>query len=189
MIVACSACSHRFEGGGYRDETCPACGAIALATRSCPLCSALLAARRSQQLVIDHCATCGGVFVDHPMLESILANLGLVGSLLTYLPRRPISDEETLIRRCASCTQDMQQRMWPGGAGAIVDVCVPHGVFFDAGELHRLVEHARREEREAASRRAEDELHAQKIANSVYAKMTDMVDAIDHFVRGFLDKK
>jgi Zn-finger nucleic acid-binding protein len=184
VIVACSACNHRFEGGGYRDEKCPTCGALALATRSCPLCTLLLVARRSEEIVIDHCTTCGGVFVDHATLERTLANLGKTDSLLALLARVPSMAERRPTPRCSSCGQDMQKRMWPGGAGVIVDVCGPHGVFFDAGELHRLLEFARREAREREVRAEEARRHAE--AQALTLGPRGNLDRVLHFIADLL---
>jgi Zn-finger nucleic acid-binding protein len=36
----------------------------------------------------------------------------------------------------------MVRTLTSDGSGVVVDVCKPHGTFFDAGELHRIIEYA-----------------------------------------------
>lgn len=160
MVVACSACNHRFEGGGYRDETCPACGALAMPARACPHCTAPLGATRIAEHVFDECGRCGGVFIDSATIEHLVA--GSADEVLAKLRERTDVAGSSGARRCPTCQRDMAKRMASGGSGVIIDVCKSHGVFFDAGELHRLVAVARREAERAAR---EGHLRPQPVAD------------------------
>jgi Zn-finger nucleic acid-binding protein len=143
MIIACGACNERFEAGSYRDQTCPKCGAIALATRACPHCTSPLGATKVEDHAFDECGRCGGVFIDQATIARVVADHA--DELLAQL--RAVTDVEavTAERKCPTCAVTMTKRMASGGSGAILDVCNSHGVFFDAGEVHTLIKFARQE--------------------------------------------
>jgi len=65
MLVACSACSKRFDAAGYRDLHCPDCGALAKPTFACPMCGGAMHRRLSNTgagVIIDVCRMHGTFF-------------------------------------------------------------------------------------------------------------------------------
>jgi Zn-finger nucleic acid-binding protein len=165
VIVACSACRTRFEAG-YRDVHCPACGAMApqgptppwpdddipLPERSCVACFRPVIGQRVAGIALYICDGCGGCFVDTKSISMMLteANMTRVDAVIEALARRTPRNtvDSKAPRRCPTCINVMTRALSPEGAGVIIDVCRPHGVFFDAGELRRMLEFARREARE-----------------------------------------
>jgi len=45
-------------------------------------------------------------------------------------------------RKCPSCGEPMLRRNFHGSSGVVVDVCGPHGIWLDRGELATLIEFA-----------------------------------------------
>jgi Zn-finger nucleic acid-binding protein len=148
MIVACTACSTRFEAGGYRDPLCPTCGAIAQQAnaRPCPRCELPLAGREVSDVVIDECSGCNGLFLDEIAIKRVIDDRQHVraGALLAALPRvehqpMPPSGGRMYIK-CPACSTVMNRKLFATGSGVVVDVCRNHGTFFDAGELPSIIE-------------------------------------------------
>ncbi len=150
MIVACTACHNRFEAGGYRDQLCPTCGALAQQpnTRPCPRCELPLAPREVSDVVIDECSRCRGLFLDDVAIQRILADdhHTRAGALLAALPKSehhplPPAGARMYIK-CPTCSTIMNRKLFATGSGVVVDVCKQHGTFFDAGELPAIIEFA-----------------------------------------------
>ena len=60
---------------------------------------------------------------------------------LDELPRKGAEAEKGFhYRPCPVCHKLMNRSNYGSGSGVIVDVCGPHGVFFDRGELTRIVD-------------------------------------------------
>jgi Zn-finger nucleic acid-binding protein len=111
---------------------------------------------------------CGGVFVDPDTLESLTRQSAMeAGVSVTGARRAALLEADVRYRPCPSCGALMMRRNFAGRSGVLVDVCRPHGVWFDANELTavlmfvasgglREVERAAAEEakRELAERRA-----------------------------------
>jgi Zn-finger nucleic acid-binding protein len=191
-IIACAACNHRFEAGGYRDEQCPACGTLALRARLCPRCGDNLAGQRVEKIVVDVCARCHGAFVDHQSLEHMVSaeDRKRIDAWLAALPAATQSVDGAPIATCPTCELAMDKKLSSTGAGVIIDVCVPHGVFFDPGELKRLVTFVQRERREEAERREADQRHADARSRAeriVLGVAGDVVDAIAGFLERIRD--
>jgi Zn-finger nucleic acid-binding protein len=177
MIFACTSCKTRFEGASYRDVSCPACGALAqqAVERPCPRCELPLTSREVSDLVIDECTGCQGVFLDEHAIRRLLDDEHRAEALMTALPRaaRPFAGGRMYIK-CPTCSTMMNRKLFATGSGVVVDVCKPHGTFFDAGELTTIIEFVRRGGLEAAAkkdaqRKAERDKHDKAHAAEVHA--------------------
>lgn len=162
MIVACPVCKQKLEAEGYRDLECSACGAIVpRAANACPRCVVPLQSRQVADMTVEDCATCGGVFLDHRAIDRIIADHqheraeALLASVRAAAPRPVTSTTDSAI--CPRCNGTMERRLSATGAGVVLDVCRPHGVYLDAGELHAIVAFVERDAREQARRRAEEQ--------------------------------
>jgi Zn-finger nucleic acid-binding protein len=186
-IIACSACNHRFEAGGYRDEQCPACGAFARLHRRCPRCGDKLAAQRNEQVVIDACPRCAGMFLDHVSLELVLGETDhkRIAALLKALRASPPSSTDgAVVATCPTCEVAMQKKLSATGAGVVIDVCVPHGVFFDSGELQTTLRFVQRELKERAERREADERHARARAGDESKALREALRLLNRILGG-----
>ena len=163
MIVACRGCAYRFEALGYRDAQCPVCDEVTPTVRACPACSRPLAARRTDGEPIDTREGCAGMFIDAIAIQRLhaygqevraraIVEAVAAGAAPTIIPPADAT------RRCPTCATAMTRTLAAGGSGVMLDVCRPHGTFFDGGELHKMVEFAEREAKHETERTRGDEI-------------------------------
>ncbi len=158
MIVSCTSCKVRFEAAGYRDVHCPSCGALAqqATVRPCPRCDLPLAARTISDLVVDECTGCRGMFLDDVAVHRVIDthDHSRAEALLAALPRgtSPHTGGRMYIK-CPTCSTVMNRKLFASGSGVVIDVCKPHGTFFDAGELPAIIEFVRRGGLEIAAKK------------------------------------
>ncbi|MDW8361708.1 MAG: zf-TFIIB domain-containing protein [Myxococcales bacterium] len=236
MIVACAACSLRYDVTGRPPGTvarcrcghaftlpeppvdaralrCPVCGAhtnparhrcehcdAALATRRCPACFSLQPAdarfcsgcgaaldgpaqplptdvspRRcprcresmiavlADDVLIDQCERCGGVWIDRPQLQRIVEHAERAAGAEAALghlspPRQPIDTSAVVYLPCPDCDKPMMRRNFARISGIVVDDCNGHGTWLDHGELARVVRFVRDGGLVRARQREVDEL-------------------------------
>lgn len=108
--------------------------------RECPQCAVPLFAARKEGFRIDACGTCGGAWLDHLTSERAIEERNLTPAQLadvaaSHAPRVP----ETRERKCPVCTQLLQQTLVPD-ARVVIDVCSPHGAWFDPDEMRLVIE-------------------------------------------------
>jgi Zn-finger nucleic acid-binding protein len=178
LVKACPRCLSRVFHG---HKHCPECGAeLELAAtgeidenRACPRCDAALRARRVDDIVIDECAGCQGVFLDHVAIKRVVVDRAQsrAEALLGALPRvelTPIpSAGQKMYLKCPMCSVVMNRKLFAAGSGVIIDVCRSHGTFFDAGELPLIIDFvmnggldkAQRKDFERMREAAQRELH------------------------------
>jgi Zn-finger nucleic acid-binding protein len=115
----------------------------------CPACSNHLIILEHDQVEIDYCHNCGGIWLDWGELELLLDRPEDAAELLAkLLPAR--TDEKP--RKCPICSRRMEKAEFKAANSAIlIDKCKRrHGLWFDKGELESLVK---------ASRGSEHKLH------------------------------
>lgn len=173
LVRACPSCFRRVFHG---HKHCPACGcnttepANALesgeaARFQCPRCegSPDLEAELIDDVLLDSCLSCHGVWVDHVALEKILdaRRQARADAVLTNPSKGEMPQPHTQGRmyiRCPECEQMMNRKAFATGAGVIVDVCRHHGTWFDAQELSKVVEFATKGGLERAAKRDAERL-------------------------------
>lgn len=86
------------------------------------------------------CARCGGQFVPHVVLQSLVQRHQRVACVQNsrLRPNNPLQ-ERVAYRPCPSCRELMHRRNFGLVSGIIVDVCSVHGSWFDVGELARIL--------------------------------------------------
>lgn len=104
---------------------------------NCPVCKNAMIVLELEQVEIDHCTNCGGIWLDSGELESLLGDGGqLVGSF------KQAADVKEKARWCPICLKKMQ-KIHAGSEKepVIIDRCPKsHGLWFDRGELPRVLE-------------------------------------------------
>lgn len=125
----------------------------------CPRCKASLQAFRTGPGVLLDCDRCGGQFVENALLRELLERKQVVRQgLPPEAPTPPTPEREVRYLACPVCANLMQRKNFGRSSGVIVDVCPRHGIWFDAGELPRVlafVESGGLERAEARHREAE----------------------------------
>jgi Zn-finger nucleic acid-binding protein len=147
-------------------EHCAHCGAALLVgahpdpelipVRACPRCDVRseLAPRLIADTLLDECRRCGGVWVESKVFESLVKNRDQQARLeaaarpeITLDPIRPPVSKRSAASRsqreyipCPDCRQLMNRKNFGNISGVLVDICKPHGIWFDAGELGRIVQ-------------------------------------------------
>jgi Zn-finger nucleic acid-binding protein len=130
---------------------CSGCGAelgliieSELRASQCSECLAPLAAMREPAGTLLACRRCGGQFVEHALLRSLLEQYETTGIAFPDAPyHKPVpkaATERVHYRPCSVCQQMMNRKNFGGSSGVIVDVCAKHGTWFDAGELPQVLE-------------------------------------------------
>ena len=150
LLKACPRCLSRVFHG---HKHCPDCGAeLDIAAigdvnpeRMCPRCPNPLHARRVDDVVIDECATCHGIFLDHVAVQRVVTDRqqvradAILGMLPASATSPPLQAGAKMYVKCPVCTTMMNRKLFAGGSGVIIDVCRVHGAFFDVGELPKII--------------------------------------------------
>jgi Zn-finger nucleic acid-binding protein len=137
-------CAHCFDHSPASARHCATCGRelglerIAEAsTLRCPACHVELAALSEAAGTLFDCARCQGHFVEHALLRVLIEQRAALAQ--NTVPRvRPKPNpfaERVSYRPCPRCNALMHRKNFGGASGVIIDVCVTHGIWFDAGEL------------------------------------------------------
>jgi Zn-finger nucleic acid-binding protein len=130
-------------------QHCSGCGVelglileAALQDRQCSDCQRPLSVIREAAGSLLSCGKCGGQFVEHALLRSLLETHEHIGQAFPDAPyQRPpnVNAERVRYRPCSACQQMMNRKNFGGASGVIVDVCARHGTWFDAGELTQVL--------------------------------------------------
>jgi Zn-finger nucleic acid-binding protein len=172
LVKACPRCLSRVFHG---HKHCPECGAelevaaesAELRDMACPRCASALRGRLVGDVLIDECAQCRGLFLDHVAIKRVVSDRqqARAETLLGALPHAElhgvVAPGGKMYLKCPVCTVVMNRRLFAAGSGVIVDVCRTHGTFFDAGELPAVIEFVMQGGLEAAEKKKIEELRAQ----------------------------
>lgn len=102
----------------------------------CAACDGELGSYRAGAGRLFDCGRCGGQFVEHELLRRLLERREIAGAAWPQKPRQQNPLEQPLVYiKCPACRQHMNRKNFGDSSGIIVDVCVLHGCWFDAGEL------------------------------------------------------
>lgn len=163
LVRACPRCFSRIF---HEAKHCSSCGAQAVvpaaanadgeaAPRSCPRCSTRLVGYLVDEVLLDECPGCQGVWVDLAALERILDERRQVRAeaILGRPASTAVAEPGVSYIRCPDCAALMNRRLFARGAGIIVDLCPSHGTWFDGGELPAVIEFVMKGGLEAAARK------------------------------------
>jgi Zn-finger nucleic acid-binding protein len=146
--VACPEClGLMFLGSKF----CDSCGREAKSVEviddaksvDCPRCK-----RKLESLMIDsikarECTSCGGLWTDVATFESICSNKENQAAVLNLVSSRSADaapQPAISYVPCPDCKQLMNRSNFARSSGVIVDLCKQHGVWFDRGELPKIID-------------------------------------------------
>jgi Zn-finger nucleic acid-binding protein len=161
-VVACPACFGRVFPGA---DHCVHCGIAVVSgaspdpdlipVRACPRCDVRseLTPRLVATTLLEECHRCGGVWVGSQVFDALVRDRDQQARLeVATLPEITIDDPARATSRvtpvsrsqreyipCPDCRQLMNRKNFGNISGVLVDICKPHGIWFDAGELGRIV--------------------------------------------------
>jgi Zn-finger nucleic acid-binding protein len=140
-------------------------------TLSCPRCDAALAGFGAASGRLHDCARCGGQLVEHALLRDLLERTELCGALISrVVPHEQAAVDRVRYLPCPACRGLMNRTNFGTHSGVIVDVCMRHGIWFDAGELPRVLEFVESGGLQRARRRQLEE-----VANAKRAALSSRV--------------
>ncbi len=140
---------------------------------ACPDCTLPMSAFAAGPGRLYDCGRCGGQLVEHALLRDLLERREICGA---QVPARKLAapGDARKVRYvpCPVCRALMNRENFGGSSGVVIDLCSRHGVWFDAGELPRVLEfvesgglaRARQRRLEELSR-SERELRARAVAS------------------------
>ncbi len=104
----------------------------------CPSCKEPMIVLEMDEIEIDHCLECRGVWLDEGELELLLENTQKKDELIASFE---VSAEKVEIpKKCPICFKKMLKVKVGKSQSLIIDKCKKaHGLWFDDGELERLM--------------------------------------------------
>ena len=106
---------------------------------NCPVCNNPLVILEFQNVEIDHCTKCDGIWLDGGELEILLENSSHKTELLASFIEDKKSTEKKF--KCPICRKKMEKVRCGKEENIIIDRCQHHhGLWFDNGELEQLME-------------------------------------------------
>ena len=103
---------------------------------NCPACKNPMIILELNQVEIDYCNSCKGIWLDSGELELIFSNSDQKSVGDSFAPK---SNHQEVGRRCPNCKKKMEKVEFEN-SGIILDRCSNnHGLWFDNGELKSLL--------------------------------------------------
>ncbi|HNZ47771.1 MAG TPA: zf-TFIIB domain-containing protein [Candidatus Hydrogenedentes bacterium] len=105
----------------------------------CPACFEILLTLEYQDVEVDYCAACQGVWLDAGELELLLGEARLSKAFLTAGSKAVAAGEKK--RLCPLCDDAMDKEVTGGAKPIVYDRCPKgHGLWFDHGELLAVIQ-------------------------------------------------
>lgn len=108
----------------------------------CPVCNNAMITLELQDVEIDYCTDCGGIWLDAGELEILLGEPDKAAKLINSFKIDSSSTEKT--RKCPICSKKMRKIIVGSSKPTLlIDKCrKAHGLWFDKGELNDIFERA-----------------------------------------------
>ena len=108
----------------------------------CPACSNLMIVVEHENIELDYCMDCSGVWFDAGELELLLERMELEGSSLSLdsILTSPEAKSSEKKRKCPICRQKMKKATVGHEPEVLIDACQRgDGLWFDKGEVGQLI--------------------------------------------------
>lgn len=109
----------------------------------CPVCGKDALIVEFNNIELDYCPKCSGVWFDAGELELLLEAAGLGGNeqFIEGVKKSPEANVQEKKRRCPVCLRKMNKVYIDDEKKIVTDVCTGgHGIWFDGGEVASLVQ-------------------------------------------------
>lgn len=105
----------------------------------CPICkSEPMVVLELEQIEIDYCLKCGGIWLDEGELELLLESSRQKTSILNSF--QADNQAEEILCACPICLKKMDKVLCGRDKKIVIDKCKDnHGLWFDRGELYEIV--------------------------------------------------
>jgi Zn-finger nucleic acid-binding protein len=110
----------------------------------CPICKSHMIVVEYNNIELDHCNDCHGVWFDSTELELLLKllNLDSQNLLLEDILKSPETESSEKKRRCPICRSKLKKTTIGEHHRVLIDACPQkHGLLFDGGEVAQLLKH------------------------------------------------
>jgi Zn-finger nucleic acid-binding protein len=124
---------------------------------SCPECRRPFAGFTGGAGRLSECTVCAGQFVEHALLKELLERREVLRGVVENPRRENPLGQAVRYLPCPACGSVMNRKNFGESSGIVVDVCTAHGVWFEAGELPRVLAFAQAGGLERARLRRESE--------------------------------
>ena len=108
----------------------------------CPACNNLMIVVEHENIELDYCANCSGVWFDEGELELLLETMELEGTSLSLddILTSPEAESAEKKRKCPICGTKMKKATVGHEPEVLIDVCSRgDGLWFDSGEVGQLI--------------------------------------------------
>jgi Zn-finger nucleic acid-binding protein len=114
---------------------------LVLEDRLCPRCSVPMRGMQVGDFSLIGCKPCGGTFIPHEVFEMMQERSDRV-IFSTDFGRRGELPQDQVVKyvRCPVCRTIMNRTNFAHISGVILDTCKGHGVWFDPGELEKIMD-------------------------------------------------
>ena len=103
----------------------------------CPRCKSLLIVVEFQEIELDWCPACEGLWFDSGEMELVTAQMR--GNAAVVVPRQKADTAEKRLK-CPECNRTMVKRLLGDAEPVVADVCrACGGLWLDHGELEQIV--------------------------------------------------
>jgi Zn-finger nucleic acid-binding protein len=134
----------------------------------CPACREEMIVVEYKDIELDVCNSCKGVWFDAEELELLLGSLQLPVEELIHKLRGKSSEE---VRKCPSCRRKMEKVLVGPGKGEVIDRCRKgHGLWFDGGELDKVIHRLKKPEAVSAPAQEDAEKVGSFLAEVLFAE-------------------
>jgi Zn-finger nucleic acid-binding protein len=142
-------CPHCFNTTSADGKFCIHCakpvkGLVAegkvLEDRLCPRCEVPMRGMSMGDFSVVQCAECSGLFVPHETFEMMQEVRDAAIFSTQGVARATIEPEEVIkYVRCPVCLKMMNRTNFARISGVIIDSCRDHGIWFDPGEVEKIM--------------------------------------------------
>ncbi|MEW6086772.1 MAG: zf-TFIIB domain-containing protein [bacterium] len=106
---------------------------------NCPSCKNPMVILELEDVEVDHCFSCGGIWLDAGELELLMGTSSEKECLLTLFETCEVTKEKSI--NCPICLKKMKKVLYGNEEKKIrLDKCVKNdGIWFDKGELNEVL--------------------------------------------------